>query len=114
MVANRGDSYRSATIAINSGKKAAEGIDIFLGGDGDLTEKFAPVEEEQSKVLGRQKGFARLPRHGGPFQRPVPQYAGMNPAEEAIGEEEAKDEANRCLKCNLRLKITPPKFWTEY
>jgi len=114
MVANRGDSYRSATIAINSGKKAAEGIDNFLSGDGDLTEKFAPAEEDQGRVLGRQKGFSRLQRHGGAFQHPVPQYAGMNPAEEAINGEEAMDEAKRCLKCNLRLKITPPKFWTEY
>jgi NADPH-dependent glutamate synthase beta subunit-like oxidoreductase len=114
MVANRGDSYRSATIAIASGKNAAIAIDQFLGGDGEIAEKFAPAEEAQSKVLGRQKGFSRLPRHGGSFQHPVPQYAGMDPAEAAIDEEEAKDEAKRCLKCNLRLKISPPKFWTEY
>jgi len=114
MVANRGDSYRSATIAIKSGKRAAEGIDQFLDGNGDLTEKFATVEEEQSRILGRQKGFSRLERRAGDFQPPVPQYAGMDPAGEALTEDDAVEEAKRCLKCNLRLKITPPKFWTEY
>lgn len=114
MVYNRGDSYRSATIAINSGKLAAENIDQFLGGDGDLTEKFAPIEEEQSSILGRQKGFSRLDRRTESFQHPVPQYAGMEPAGEGLNEEDAVEEAKRCLKCNLRLKITPPKFWTEY
>lgn len=114
MVANRGDSYRSATTAINSGKRAAEGIDQFLDGNGDLTERFATVEEEQSKILGRQKGFSRLERRAGDFQPPVPQYAGMDPAGEALTEDKAVEEAKRCLKCNLRLKITPPKFWTEY
>ncbi|MBN1627319.1 MAG: (2Fe-2S)-binding protein [Deltaproteobacteria bacterium] len=114
MVANRGDSYRSATIAIKSGKNAAEGIDQFLDGDGDLTERFASIEEEQSPILGREKGFSRLGRRADAFQRPVPQYAGMDPAGDALTEEEAVEEAKRCLKCNLRLKITPPKFWTEY
>jgi thioredoxin reductase/Fe-S-cluster-containing dehydrogenase component len=115
MVANRGDSYRSATIAISSGKKAAEGIDQFLGGDGDLTETFIPADAAQNKVIGRQKGFARLPRNASSFQRPVPQYAGMNhPDDEPLCVEDAVNEAKRCLKCNLRLTITPPKFWTEY
>jgi hypothetical protein len=115
MVANRGDSYRSATIAIASGKKAAEGIDQFLGGDGELAETFIPADAAQNKVIGRQKGFARLQRHASSFQRPVPQYAGMNHADdECLSEEDAVDEAKRCLKCNLRLTITPPKFWTEY
>jgi thioredoxin reductase len=115
MVANRGDSYRSATIAISSGKKAAEAIDQFLGGDGDLTEAFIPPDAAQSKVIGRQKGFSRLQRRASSFQPPVPQYAGMNHADdEPLCEEDAINEAKRCLKCNLRLTITPPKFWTEY
>jgi thioredoxin reductase/ferredoxin len=115
LAANRGDSYRSATIAISSGKKAAEAIDQFLGGDGDLTETFIRPDEEQSRILGRQKGFSGLQRRAASFQSPVPQYAGMNhPDDEPLSEDDAVNESKRCLKCNLRLKITPPKFWTEY
>ena len=115
LAANRGDSYRSATAAIASGKKAAEGVDQYLGGDGDMTEAFLPPEEVQGRVIGRVPGFARLPRRATSFQDPVPQYAGMNHSDdEPLSEDDAVNEAKRCLKCNLRLKITPPKFWTEY
>jgi len=39
----------------------------------------------------------------------------MNHADdEPLNEADAVNEAKRCLKCNLRLKITPPKFWGEY
>ena len=41
--------------------------------------------------------------------------SGMNHADdEPLTDEDAVNEAKRCLKCNLRLTITPPKFWTEY
>lgn len=114
MVADRGDSFRSATWAIASGKKAAEYVDQYLDGDGDLSETFLPPEEEQDPYLGLQNGFATLKRNAAPYQARVPQYAGLNPAEPPINEEEAKNEALRCLKCNLRLKITPVKFWGDY
>jgi NADPH-dependent glutamate synthase beta subunit-like oxidoreductase len=114
LTANRGDSFRSATVAIASGKKAAEAMDQYLGGDGDLTESFLPPEAQQSPRIGRQEGFAELTRCAPPFQRPVPQYAALNPAEPALDEQEARSEAERCLKCDLRMKIKPVKFWGDY
>ena len=114
LVKDRGDSYRSATLAIASGKKAAGYMDQYLEGDGDLTESFLPPEEERSPYLGIQDGFAALKRNAAAYQARVPQYAGLNPAEPPINEKEAKSEAMRCLKCDLRLKIKPPKFWGDY
>jgi len=114
MVSNRGDSFRSATQAIASGKKAAEAIDQYLGGNGDLTESFLPAEEEPSHYLGRQDGFAGLRRLAEAFHTPVPQYAGLSQAEPPLEREAATNEAKRCLRCDLRLKIKPVKFWGDY
>jgi NADPH-dependent glutamate synthase beta subunit-like oxidoreductase len=114
LVSDRGDSYRSATWAIASGKKAAEYMDQYLGGDGDLKESFLPPEGERDPYLGLEKGFANLERNAAAYQARVPQYAGLNPAEPPIIEEEAVSEAKRCLKCDLRFSIKPPKFWGDY
>ena len=113
-VSNRGDSFRSATRAIASSKKAAEAVDQYLGGDGDLTESFLPPEEDQSQYLGRQEGFASLARCAPRFESPVPQYAGLSRAEPSLDEDDATNEAKRCLRCDLRLKIKPIRFWGDY
>ncbi len=111
---NRGDSFRSATWAIASGKKAAGFIDQYLDGDGDLSEQFLPPEPPQSPYLGCEAGFPYKKRNAVAYERPVPQYAGLKDTEPPIMEEEAVDEANRCLKCNLRMDIRPVKFWGDY
>lgn len=111
---DRGDSFRSATYAIASGKKVAAAVDQYLNGDGDLTETFLPPEEEQDPHLGCEEGFAYRERLAPSYHPPVPQYAGLRDAEPLIFEQEAKEEAGRCLKCNLRLNIKPVKFWGDY
>ena len=111
---NRGDSFRSATKAIASGKLAASYIDQYLGGDGELAESFLPPEGEPDQYLGRQEGFAKLKRETAAFEHPVPQYAGLCEASEALTPEEAEKEAKRCLRCDLRTKIKPVKFWGDY
>ena len=111
---DRGDSFRSATWAIASGKKAAGFIDQYLDGDGDLTESFLDPEPPQGPYLGCEAGFPYKQRNAPAYQRPVPQYAGLRDIEPPITEEEAVDEAKRCLKCNLRMDIKPVKFWGDY
>jgi thioredoxin reductase/Fe-S-cluster-containing dehydrogenase component/ferredoxin len=113
-VADRGDSFRSATIAIASGKKAAEAIDQYLGGDGDLTESLLPPEEPQSPYLGREEGFAGRIRHAPEFKPPVPQYVALESVERSLDSAAATEEAKRCLRCDLRAKITPIKFWGDF
>jgi NADPH-dependent glutamate synthase beta subunit-like oxidoreductase/succinate dehydrogenase/fumarate reductase-like Fe-S protein len=114
VASNRGDSFRSATEAIASGKKVAEAIDQYVGGDGDLTESFLPAEDEPNHYLGRQEGFADLRRLVARHHSPVPQYAGLCRAELPLDHETATEEAKRCLRCDLRLKMKPIKFWGDY
>ena len=81
--------------AIAAGRKAAAAIDRYLGGDGLIEESLAS-EDKPYAWLGPGEGFAGLPRM-------------------TDGQEEAVvAESSRCLKCDLRLKMTPVKFWGDY
>jgi len=116
---HKGDSSRSAIKAIASGRKAAEEIDKYLGGDGDIYESLLPPDEIKH-WLGREENFADLKRLPPSFQPPPPQFSGLSKAEPPLRQEEAMIEAGRCLRCELRLlfgkPILPPKkkLWTEF
>jgi len=83
----------SVVKAIASGRKVAAAVDKYLGGSGDIDEQLAPAEEPPAH-LGPGMGFAELARRGTPCT-PV-------------------DEAERCLQCDLRLRIAPVRFWGDY
>jgi NADPH-dependent glutamate synthase beta subunit-like oxidoreductase/Pyruvate/2-oxoacid:ferredoxin oxidoreductase delta subunit len=87
--------------AIASGRKAAAALDRYFGGGGDIDVKLAP-EQALKPYLGRREGFAELARC---CDRVVVADADENGVE---------CEAKRCLQCDLRLKITPVKFWGNY
>jgi Fe-S-cluster-containing dehydrogenase component len=114
-----GDSSRSAVRAIACGRKAAQAIDSYLGGDGAIDERLIEPEKTDP-YLGRKEGFTDLPRLSSPYRPPVPQYAGMSPAEPVLSREEAVAEAARCLRCDLRLQMAAPilpprqKSWLEF
>jgi formate dehydrogenase (NADP+) beta subunit len=80
----------SVVTAIAGGRRAAAEIDEYLGGDGVIDEVLAPPLEK-SAWLGRDEGWAALGR---------------------CSDDAA--EAGRCLQCDLRLDITPRRFWGEY
>jgi NADPH-dependent glutamate synthase beta subunit-like oxidoreductase/Pyruvate/2-oxoacid:ferredoxin oxidoreductase delta subunit len=99
--------------AIASGREGAVAVDKYLGGSGIIDEELAPREEPET-WLGPGDGFAALSR--------CKQYC-IGAAERIKSfctivwplEEEAADaESKRCLQCDLRLEITPIKFWGEY
>ncbi len=104
---------KSVIHAIAGGREAAAAIDRYLGGDGDIEETLAAVEPPDP-YLGPMEGFAELPR----------QKANITPCEERcrsfvrvdnnFTEEQARQEAVRCLKCPLRLQIERTKLWTQY
>lgn len=116
---DRGDSSHSAIRAIASGRKAAEEIDKYLGGDGNICESFLPPDETKH-WLGREEGFADLKRLPPPYKTPIPQFAGLSKADYPLRQEEAMIEAKRCLRCELRFlfskPILPPKkkLWIEF
>jgi len=115
----RGDSSRSAIRAIASGRKAAEAIDKYLGGDGVIDELLLPSEEPKH-WLGREEGFADLKRLAASYHRPTPQFAGLNKAEPPLSQQTAITEAGRCLRCDLRLLFSKPiwapkeELWLEF
>ena len=80
----------SVISAIAGGRKAATVIDRFLGGDGVIDDVLAPVTASDPWI-GREEGYAARGRC-----------------------EAAPEEAARCLQCDLRLELTPTKFWGEY
>jgi thioredoxin reductase len=115
----RGDSSRSCIQAVASGRKAAEAIDSYLGGDGVIDEPLLPPEEPKH-WLGREEGFADLERLPAAYHPPTPQYAGLRRAELPLSSEVATAEAKRCLRCDLRLLFSKPilapkeELWVEF
>ncbi|MDR1797785.1 MAG: FAD-dependent oxidoreductase [Clostridiales Family XIII bacterium] len=75
--------------AVAEGRKAAEAIDRFLGGDGDITETLVDKEDFPGEI-GVLPGFAALKRT------------------------EEITECDRCLLCDLRTGIRPVLFCNHY
>lgn len=111
-----GDSVNgtsSVIKAITSGRQAATTIDTFLGGDGTIDEILAPVIEPNA-WLGSGEGFALQSRTETPDIPVEKRLQGFGIICEGYDEESAAKEAGRCLQCDLRLKISRPKFWVDY
>jgi formate dehydrogenase beta subunit len=99
--------------AIASGRKAAVAIDKFLGGRGNIDEKFAPVTEPE-KYLGPGEDFAAMTRCEERYLLPGERVQSFCRVVEDMDEQSVENESKRCLQCDLRLKIKPVKFWGSY
>lgn len=105
--------------AIASGRRAASAIDRYLGGTGDVEIRL--MERSPLKTcLGREEKFADRSRQVMPTL-PLSSRQG-NFQEVALGlpPEVAREEAGRCLQCDLRLLLEKPvlppkkKLWIEF
>ncbi len=83
--------------AIASGRRAAMAVDGYLGGSGIIDEKLAPLLES-SALIGSGDDFAAMNRC----------------RVQDMDEEAAAYESRRCLQCDLRLKISTVKTWSNY
>src|SRR4030042_169928 len=99
--------------AIASGRKAAADLDRYLGGGSDIDEKLAPPTEPE-KNIGRQEGFASLERCEDAYVSVEERLESFCKVVADPDEKVVEGEAKRCLQCDLRLKITPVKFWSSY
>ncbi|MEW5936328.1 MAG: 2Fe-2S iron-sulfur cluster-binding protein [Candidatus Thermoplasmatota archaeon] len=99
----------SAVEAVASGRKAAEAIDRFLGGDGTIPALLS--SEPQKQNIGRIRGFASLKRMDAESP-PSARLAGA-PDLQQMDEEHCAREAARCLRCDLRLLIPAPRLPPE-
>jgi len=92
--------------AIASGRRAASSIDRYLGGNGIIDEELIPPEEN-NPFLGRCEGFSGLQRET-PNTLPMEKrLSTFKEVECPLDEEAAMREAKRCLRCDLRLQISP-------
>ncbi|HJX03985.1 MAG TPA: FAD-dependent oxidoreductase, partial [Dehalococcoidia bacterium] len=99
--------------AIAAGRKAAIGIDKFLGGKGVIDEVLVPIEEPSS-YIGLKDDFACMAR-AQKEKLPVQQrLEGIDKMDCGFDEAAADEESNRCLQCDLRFKIARSKFWADY
>lgn len=104
---------KSVIEAIAAGRRAAEKIDLYLGGDGDIAETLTE-RGEPNPFIGRKESFAALKRVEPTLLPPELRKQSFAAMERPLSCEEAQCEAGRCLQCDLRLHITKPKLWNEY
>jgi len=109
----------SAVEAMAMGRKAAHSIDIFLGGKGLLEEPSSPEKEEKSRLwIGQEKGFHSWEREPMATLSLDERLQSFGPIQLGYKEDEARKEAQRCLKCDLRFRLSsvilPPEKWLEF
>lgn len=95
--------------AIAMGRRAASEIDRYLGGDGDISECFTMQDEAENR-LGQGLDFASLKRYEAPCLSVMARRTGFAAVDEGLSEEAALAEAARCLRCNLRLRLSRVPF----
>ena len=90
--------------AIAAGRKAASSIDKALGGTGEidevLFEKAAP-----GRLLCRDEGFADRPREKASEIDMKSRKEGFREVSLGLSDDQALQEARRCLQCDLRLYL---------
>jgi formate dehydrogenase beta subunit len=84
---------------IAQGRQAAESIDKYLGGKGDIAETLAPAEDEillppMEQVIRSRNEMAHL--------APWARAQGFDQVEQGLTAEQVKAEASRCLNCDAR------------
>lgn len=104
---------KSVVMAIASGRDAACEIDRYLGGDGDISEVLAPVEQPEP-FLGPCPGFGDQKRVSTEVLLPEARTANFNLVDQGICDRDSCAEAQRCLQCDLRLRIAKPKLWGDF
>jgi len=85
--------------AIAAGRLAAEQIDIYLGGSGDIEETFAPAEEALPEGLKEEEEERR--RVAVPKIDVRRRLRSMKEVELGYSRKLAVEEADRCLRCDL-------------
>ncbi len=100
-------------MAVADGRKAAESIDKYLGGDGDISEVLAPIEKH-NPFIGQVEGFDYEERRQPKILSADERKNNFKTVDHGICDAEICGEASRCLQCDLRMDITHSKIWSEY
>jgi len=96
--------------AIAQGRKAAQEIDRYLGGSGDIAEILAPDAGEEMNyhpdIHPQGKGCVSMSELS-----PRSRSHGFELAERGYTEAEAAEEARRCVRCDLWSVKAAPEIW---
>ncbi len=95
--------------AIAMGRRAASEIDRYLGGDGDISECLTMPDEVNNR-LGQELDFASSKRYEAPCLSVMARRTGFAVVDQGLSEEAALAEAARCLRCDLRLRLSSVPF----
>ncbi|MDA3871641.1 MAG: FAD-dependent oxidoreductase [Candidatus Marinimicrobia bacterium] len=95
--------------AINFGRIGASSIDKFLGGDGNIDQNFIDKDEPKT-CLGRDVEFVDRKRKPVKTIPIKDRENNFNEVELNFEESVATSEADRCLRCQLRLGISKAPF----
>jgi len=90
--------------AIAMGRKSASEIDKALGGDGDVDEELLD-DEPPNHHVGKVEHFAELDRVVPPRAEIAECVDSFALIEQAFSQEDAVQEAGRCLACDLRVAL---------
>lgn len=93
--------------AIAQGRQAACSMDKYLGGSGVIDESLVSLEEPDS-WLGSDAGFADRRQPAMPCLNINQRLANFAEVEFGYDETTAIEEAKRCLRCDLRLRLSSP------
>ncbi|MCD8109699.1 MAG: FAD-dependent oxidoreductase [Clostridiales bacterium] len=104
---------KSVIQAIASGRDAAVQIDLYLGGDGDISEVLAP-EQFKNPHIGKEEEFPFLPAVKKRVLGAAERQDNFKPFDFGICDSDICGESGRCLQCDLRLQIHPSRLWTEF
>ncbi len=109
----------SAVEAMAMGRKAADSIDKFLEGKGLADRPSAFNDEEKDSFwMGEDKNFSSKQRVSMPASSLPERLRSFDLVQLGYGEEEARKEASRCLRCDLRFRLSPvmlpPEKWLEF
>jgi NADPH-dependent glutamate synthase beta subunit-like oxidoreductase len=103
--------------ALASGRQAAFAIDKYLGGTGTLEDRFVDVEKP-NPWLGKMEKFAYKQSVQMPCLPVEKRMGNFLEVELGYDEKMAREEASRCLRCDLRLNIQqapqPPEKWLPF
>jgi len=91
--------------AIADARRAASSIDRFLGGDGIIEESLVERPESVPYTGSREEGFADLRREEMPATPLSERHDGFSEVELGFSEDQARQEAKRCLSCDLELHL---------
>lgn len=104
---------RTVIQAVADGRDAASEIDKALGGSGDISEVLAPVEMPDA-FLGRIEGFGHQARQPEVVRDAALRENNFDAVSFGLADVGVRQEAGRCLQCDLRFTITPPRIWSDY